>query len=69
LARKRANEQQTPAAEMRPRVGPARDDGRVGVVFSRAHHHAGVDYLPGDGLFVTPAERDLLRHFDVIEAD
>ena len=41
----------------------------VQVVFRCDHEHAGTSYRAGDVLVVTPRERDLLRHFNVIEPE
>lgn len=72
MARKRARQQEAPAAamqpaEMRAHEAPARTDGRTAVLFTRQHTHAGIEYQPGDGYFATRQERNLLLHFDVIE--
>jgi hypothetical protein len=63
MAHTRPRKEQEPAAIVQPASVRL-----VEVTFSQVHTHRGVDFAKGDTLPVTTEERDLLRHFDVIEA-
>lgn len=53
-----------PAAIVPPVSPPVPATG--GLVFTRAHRHAGVDYQPGDRIVCDDATANLLHHFGVV---
>ncbi|WP_425476557.1 DUF7210 family protein [Arenimonas oryziterrae] len=49
-----------------PSPAPTTSPDLVEVTLRCAHTHEGVKHAAGSTLLVTPADKELLRHFDVI---